>query len=250
MTLNFYSNRAYEYVRQKFGKHLPSQSTLRNWYRSIDGYPGVLTESLDVIKGRCEAAKKSNKTIFLALMLDEMSIKSQVIWNEQLKNFVGYVDYGTGCDNDNTEKATEALVFLVNAVNDKWKAPIAYYLANKLSAQDKANITNELLIQLHSTGAEVISLTFDGAPSNKSMANILGANLRNAENLKTYFLHPCTKEKVFVLLDICHMLKLIRNIFETKAVIYTDHAKMIKWYYLIQLEALQRNDLLICKQIV
>lgn len=249
LTLNFYSNRAYEYVRQKFGKHLPSQSTLRNWYRSIDGNPGVLTESLNVIKHRVNCAKQSGKTIFLALMLDEMSIKRQVIWNEQLKKFVGYVDYGTGCYDENSEEATEALVFLVNAVNEKWKVPIAYYYTNKLSGQDKANIINELLIHLNGTGAEIISLTFDGAPSNISMANILGANLKNGENLKTYFLHPCTKEKIFVFLDMCHMLKLVRNIFATKAVIYTDNDKTIKWNYILQLETLQRNDLKIANKL-
>lgn len=96
LTLNFYSARAYEFVREKFGKHLPSQSTLRNWYRSVNGTPRVLTEALEIIKFRSDIAKKSNKTIFLAMMFDEMSIKKQIIWNDHLKTLVGYIDCGFG----------------------------------------------------------------------------------------------------------------------------------------------------------
>lgn len=132
---------------------------------------------------------------------------------------------------------------MVNAVNQKWKIPIAYYLVNKLLADDKANLTNELLIHLHDTGAEVVSLTFDGAPSNIAMANNLGANLKDPSNLKTDFPHPCTKAPVYIFLDICHMIKLVRNIFASRGIIYTNNGK-IKWDYIKNLESLQsKNEL-------
>ena len=40
-TLQFYSSRAYEYVRDKFCKALPDVSTIRKWFSNIDGSPGV-----------------------------------------------------------------------------------------------------------------------------------------------------------------------------------------------------------------
>lgn len=239
LTLNFYSKRAYEYVRQKFGQHLPSQSTLRNWYQSVDGSPGILTESLNTIKHRVKNAATSNKKLFLALMIDEMSIRRQVIWNDSLKKFIGYLDFGT--NQENSEEATEALVFLVNAVNEKWKVPVAYYFSNHLSGQEKANIVTDLLINLYDTGAHVVSLTFDGASSNLSMANILGADLKNPEKLKPYFSHPCSKCKVYIILDICHMIKLVRNILASRGVIYTEDGGTIKWNFIQNLEHFQRN---------
>lgn len=45
------------------------------------------------------------------------------------KRFYGYVDFGNryNTDEERTE-AKEALVFLVNAVNDRFKIPVAYFL--------------------------------------------------------------------------------------------------------------------------
>jgi hypothetical protein len=40
-TLQFYSTKAYEYVRKTFSKALPDVSTVRNWFSNIDGSPGV-----------------------------------------------------------------------------------------------------------------------------------------------------------------------------------------------------------------
>lgn len=54
------------------------------------------------------------------------------------------------------------------------------------------------------------TLTFDGAASNISMASLLGANL-NCTDLKTNFKDPSTENNVHVVLDQCHMVKLIRN---------------------------------------
>lgn len=42
------------------------------------------------------------------------------------------------------------------------------------------------------------------------MAKCLGANF-NAKNLLTHFYHPVTNNKIYLFLDICHMVKLVRN---------------------------------------
>ena len=48
-TLNFYSNRGYEYVRSKLDKKLPHVSTLRRWYFSVNGLPGFNEGSFEAI---------------------------------------------------------------------------------------------------------------------------------------------------------------------------------------------------------
>lgn len=128
LTLNFYSPRAYEYIRNKFGKHLPSQSCLRNWYKSVDGEPGILQEALDVLKCQVETAKAKGKKLYFALMMDEMHLRKQVIRSDAKKQYIGYVDYGHIKDVSDCEvEASSALVLLVNAVNDRFKIPVAYY---------------------------------------------------------------------------------------------------------------------------
>ncbi|KAJ8927601.1 hypothetical protein NQ314_019909 [Rhamnusium bicolor] len=52
LTLNFYSSKAYNYVREKFNKSLPSTRTLSEWYRSVDGTPGFTNEAAEALKCR------------------------------------------------------------------------------------------------------------------------------------------------------------------------------------------------------
>ena len=40
LTLNFYSSKAYKYVRNTFDLALPHPTVIQNWYRSIEGEPG------------------------------------------------------------------------------------------------------------------------------------------------------------------------------------------------------------------
>jgi hypothetical protein len=42
---------------------------------------------------------------------------------------------------------------------------------------------------------------------------MLGADL-NPKDPKPWFLHPNGKERVFVILDVCHMVKLLRNLWK------------------------------------
>lgn len=96
------------------------------------------------------------------------------------------------------------------SINSHWKIPIAYFLTNGLNTQEKANLLNTVLSFVHNTSACIKTLTFDGAATNISMSACLGANL-TMPNIKSYFTHPETKQKVHIFLDPAHMLKLRRN---------------------------------------
>lgn len=45
LTLNFYSPRAYIYVRKSFNTCLPHSKTLYSWYRTMNGSPGLTDET-------------------------------------------------------------------------------------------------------------------------------------------------------------------------------------------------------------
>ena len=45
LTLSFYSMKAYNYVRETFQLALPHPSTIRQWYRGVNGRPGFTAES-------------------------------------------------------------------------------------------------------------------------------------------------------------------------------------------------------------
>lgn len=74
------------------------------------------------------------------------------------------------------------------------------------------------------------------------MANILGADL-TSKQLKTNFPHPSDSSKVInCLLDPCHALKLVRNLWSSMRVIYNSKNEKIDWAYIEKLVMLQESE--------
>ncbi|KAJ8004121.1 hypothetical protein DPEC_G00155490 [Dallia pectoralis] len=83
----------------------------------------------------------------------------------------------------------------------------------------------------------------DGHASNVSMCNQLGCELKGdpREPLQTSFSHPVTGEKLFVMMDACHMLKLACNMFQAYSPIATTTGQ-INWRYINHFNNVQKRD--------
>ena len=99
--------------------------------------------ALTALKVKVLAAKRDNQEIVCALMLDEMSIRKHVEWDG--KRFRGFVDLGTGIDDDSLPEATDALVFMAVSMNSSWKVPCGYFLIHGLTGAKKANLTKDCI---------------------------------------------------------------------------------------------------------
>lgn len=172
----------------------------------MDAKPGLNMTMLDMLKRKKE--QDSAKYGYVCLMLDAMAIKKHIHYNPKTHKMSGYVDMGDGANE--TDIATEALVFMVVGLQGHWKAPIAYFLTQSLSPETQEVLLVHALEELHEHGITVVCVTMDGHASNISMCNRLGCQLKgnSAEPLKTFFEHLVTGERVFVMMDACHMLKL------------------------------------------
>lgn len=132
-------------------------------------------------------------------MMDEMSIHEHGQWAGS--RHVGYVNFGTGMqDSDNLPKAKNVLVFMLVGLNSRWKVPLAYFLIDSLSAEEKANLVRGCFLQLEGIGVTTETLAFDGCASNLTTAKLLGANI-DFSNLKPYFINSINGEKVHIILD-------------------------------------------------
>ena len=59
----------------------------------------------------------------------------------------------------------------------------------------------------------------------------------------TYFPHPQDKkEKIYALLDVCHMLKLVRNTLAEGGILVDKDGGKILWQYLVDLQKLQQTE--------
>ena len=63
------------------------------------------------------------------------------------------------------------------------------------------------------------------------------------ESLQTSFPHPSAPStKVHVLLDVCHMLKLLRNTFADEKILKASDGQILKLPYIEELHKLQQSE--------
>lgn len=232
LNLHYLSPRAYEFVRQTFNDHLPHNSTLRKWYANSDlnAEPGITRASLEFLKQKVLEKKNMNETLVCSVCYDEMSIRKQIIWNQNLRRMLGYVTYGNA-ENDEPLVAKEAIVFIVNGLNEKFSIPVAYHFVNSLNSTEKMNLVKTVLIALIQTGVVVTSITFDGHATNKSICETLGANFNVYTNdFQPYFI--LEHQQIFVFYDVCHNEKLVRGQLDKKAVLLDENNEKIRWCYI------------------
>lgn len=228
LTVNFYSPKAYMYIRRVFRNKLPAPSTIRSRYSNTNGSPVFTQKAIDILKRKCEAA--SEKKLYGCLTMDEMAIRQQVEWNHSEQRFVGYVDYGLEIDEpENLPLAKQALVFLVTGINERWKIPVAYFLVAGLTSEELASITRQVLEFVARSGVQIIALTFDGLPANVAMCQVLDADVYNG---KAFFPHPSMNYDILIFFDTAHMLKLLRNALASKKILYDGNGNPIKFEYL------------------
>lgn len=92
-------------------------------------------------------------------MLASMAIKKHVHYNPHTQKMSGFVDMGDGLNE--TDVATEALVFMVVGIQGRWKAPIIFYMTKSLSHTQKVLVVHALE-ELHHYGIKVVCMTMDG----------------------------------------------------------------------------------------
>lgn len=72
LTLQFYSSKAYAYVRKMFNNLLPHPATLRKWYTVVNGNPGFTSEAFQAIELH---VKDSKQPVAWNITIDEMAIR-------------------------------------------------------------------------------------------------------------------------------------------------------------------------------
>lgn len=195
-TLHFYSLSAYNFLRDKFLVILPDPNSLRRWHTSVYHNPGISQKAL---KSVCQMMEMTKKKLYFNLTVDEMAIRKRIEVNAN--EIHGYVDLGLNDNKQRFTEATNALVFMIVAINGFFKTPVAYYLVNSISGTKKGELLCDILCALHEKNIEVYNITFDGASTNIKMMETLGTNIRE-DNMVGTILHPI-KKKILLL---CLML--------------------------------------------
>lgn len=250
MNQQYHSKAAYISLRTFFDNHLPAIRTLQMWFSSIDGAPGISQSALDIIREKSGSyLAEEGHEIHLTLIYDDMSIRKGLFFSNERQEWVGqctYINTSNRSINDGKRKtfAKEALFYMI--VGPDFKLPIAYELCAGLEGIDRAALTLRVIAAIESCGARVISLTGDGLSANLTAAEKLGAKF----NLnKPYFQSPTyPHQKIYIILDPPHMLKLIRKQFSTNRVYH--NGQLVNWSLLETLVNKQsKNNFNLCNKL-
>jgi len=237
VTLHYHSPSGYSYARDTFHRELPDPRTIVRWYGNLRCDPGFTQQAFDVLKQKAEA---QGSPLHVALSLDEMSIRKQVVWSG--KAFVGFRDMGDGIELEDRPLAKDALVFLVVNLKEKWKLTVAYFLIAGISGKELARLVTIALEKLYDVGVIVSCITCDGPTSHFTMFSELGAQL-DVHEMTPWFPHPSNKNlRVCTMFDPCHMLKLARNCFATAGCLIDDTGAKVQYKYIEELFKIQEDE--------
>ncbi|KAE9533032.1 hypothetical protein AGLY_009460 [Aphis glycines] len=168
--------------------------------------PGFLSEVFNYLK---EEVKKFDWLQDCCLIFDSMAIKKQLIWESSTGKFLGSIEFGDG--SENSELATEALVFLVVSLTKRFKCPIAYFFVNKINSSVLSTLITSAISKLYDIDIRIWSVTCDGTSSNVQCFKKLGCNFNVNENDFNWKFTVGGKLECNAMFDTCHMLKLVRN---------------------------------------
>lgn len=209
------------------------------------GKPGVTEEAIETTKNFIEKEKVKGKSSYFCLLMDEMSIRQML--EEFQDEIYGYVDFGNGAKNDDCLIAKQVLVFMIVSINGNFKIPVAYFFVCGSTGRDKSSFIISLIQQLHLNGLNIICFTFDGAQDNISAIKHLGANI-NPDDIKCSFTVENVPNRIYISLDNCHMLKLVRNNFVKQRNFIDVNGKQVRWQLIEELVQIQSKIILFSGQ--
>lgn len=173
-------------------------------------------------------------------MIDGVKIRKFLDYDQASKSHIGFVDYGGSFEKDDETLATEAIVLMAVGIHGQWKVTLGYFLIHSINSSIQAELLTKAFELLHEAGVDGISLTLDGHQTNLATVKKLGCSL-SPDNIIHHFPHPTTGKEVYLFLDACHCLKLVRNQFCAMGEVILPGEGTAKWSHLISLNDFQKR---------
>ena len=198
---------------------LPSESLLRMYKNCIKQKPGVNEENITWMKTEAERQNVSDFGRRGGLVIDEMSIQDdlQIVRKGEAWSIVGGVDMGETNNTisiitnkgSKTELATHCLQFIFHGFGGfRW--PVAYFGSNPATTHQLFINFWELVDALDEHDFVVDYVMFDGASTNRSFMNMLLNDNAKALDFTAKDIYN-SDHKIFVIQDVKHVIKKIRN---------------------------------------
>jgi len=226
LNLKYASTSAYRAVRQSGVISLPSERTLRDYTHWISIKDGPQSELLFHIRKSLGVSEtEESMPNSYALLMDEMKIRSGLLFKKNTGELVGYANLGDANENLqelvevlNGKKVTqkkiaeEILVFMLRDISrPSTSFPVAMYPSVSLSGEKLYPLVFEVVEALELHGFSIVSITSDGNSPNRKFYRICGI-----DNVKPVYKTPnpyASGHNIYFFCDPPHLLKTTRNNF-------------------------------------
>ncbi|XP_013371627.1 PREDICTED: DNA transposase THAP9 [Chinchilla lanigera] len=238
-TLYLCSSKVYDYVRKIL--KLPHSSILRTWLSKCKPSPGFNSNSFSFLQQRVESGDQQYQ--YCSLVIKGIPLKQKLQWDPSSQSLQGFMDFGLGkLDADEMPLATETVLLMGVGIFGHWRVPLGYFFVNRASGYLQAQLLRLTIGRLSDIGVIVLAVTSDATAHSIQMAKALGIRM-DGDNIKCTFQHPSSSsQQIAYFFDSCHLLKLIRNAFQSLQSIQCINGTA-HWQHLVQLVVLGEQEL-------
>ena len=227
--LRHLSGKAYETLRESGAIRLPSQRTLRDYTHSVSSTAGFsaavnrhLMEIADVSK--CPEFKKN-----VVIMMDEMYIKEDLVFNKVSGELVGFSNLGdinshllkfqSSLEEEDSQEqlAKTMLVFMVRRLFSSLEFPYVQLPCTTITGDLLFDPLWEAIALLEQCGLKVLPMTADGASSNRRIFKIHIPISSIEITYKVKNPYATDGRTVYFLSDPPHLMKTVRNCLASKS---------------------------------
>ena len=224
--LRHVSGRAYETLRSSGCIHLPSQRTLRDYTHFVSAATGFSEEVDKMLAIAADVDKCPEREKYTAILLDEMYIKEDLVYNKHTNALVGFTNLGeinhhlltferslqedaSGGGSDKLLARTMT-VMMVRGLFSKLEFPYVQFPCNKVTEDLLFQPFWEAVRRIEFLGLKVIAATADGASTNRRFFRLHDISSKTMPHM-TKNPYASEERNIYFISDVPHLLKTARN---------------------------------------
>lgn len=242
---------SYETLRKVL--KLPCKRTLFEYSKDMSTECGFNERVLSEISEKIKLETLSEHEKYLALLVDEISIKEDLIYKASTGEIVGFCQLNESSnklkdlekqikeDGDNLPIATHIMQLMIRGITTSFKHPLAFFPCHKMKAPELYSIVWECLENIHLFGLKILVVVCDKAGINQKMIKMWCSTPGENDSSQPFYKanNPYSNELLYFVSDPPHLIKTTRNCVESSGNkkntrLLLKNGKHILWDHFVQ----------------
>lgn len=224
LALYYCSTSAYTFLRKMLC--LPTIRSLRRWLANINLSSGFNANIFNMLKLKSKNMSATDRVV--SIVVDEMSLKQELVYNASGDFFEGVKDFGTELSSEKKggkiSLANQVLVVMIKGIKSNYKQVIGYFLSEGPVPGPKVKD----IILMAITKLQLANFIPKVVVCDQGSNNIQARKLLNITREKPFI--NINGENIYFFYDAPHLLKSMRNNFRKYDISFEN--KTYRWKYI------------------